>query len=438
MIAVVLRHRLAKNTLTKLSSELVGRLAMLALVILAARRLGAASFGLYSYGLALGLVWAQVADMGLQVLTAREVAVHGRASQSYARMAFHLKLGLSLVVIAGLLLATANQPPPARLSLLLLGVMQLSNTFLEFMAYIFRGQQALAQEAWLLGAARVMMAVTGVLILWRGGGVNGLALAGLAAILTMTTIGLYRLRQAGWLQRLSRPVTDPVPGDYTYGRLLRHALPLGIAIFLSIAYTRLAVLMLQARLGETAVAQFSAAARLVEPMQIIPASLLAAVFPAIALAWQQNRAHARRLGIHVSGLLAGCGLLLAIAFWWVAGWLMPLLYGRAYTPGIPVLQLLALALIPAFANYSLTHYLIARRQQAYLTFFNGGMLAVHALLCWRFIPIYGITGPAISMILAECLLFIACLFVLLFANPRPGPPPERGKEQMPSVGEAKS
>lgn len=430
MLTSSLYRRLAQNTLTKLSSELVGRLAMLALVILAARRLGEAGFGLYSYGLALGLVWAQVADMGLQVLTAREVAIHGRAAQPYARMAFHLKVGLSVIVLAGLLLTTARQPAAARLSLILLGLMQLSNTYLEFVAYIFRGQQALAQEAWLLGAARVMTAVIGLLILWRGGGVNGLALAGLAAILTMTGVGLYRLRQSGWLQHLSRPVTDAVLGDYTYGRLLRHALPLGIAIFLSIAYTRLAVLLLQAQMGETAVAQFSAAARLVEPMQIIPASLLAAVFPAIALAWQQDRRHARRLGWRVSGLLAGGGLLLAVAFWLVAGWIIPLLYGRAYTPGIPVLQLLALALIPAFANYSLTHYLIARRQQTYLTFFNGGMLAVHALLCWRLIPIYGITGPAISLILAECLLFIACLLALYFTTPRLETPISEGAEAL--------
>lgn len=429
MIASALNRRLAQNALTKLSSELVGRLAMLGLIILAARRLSEAGFGLYSYGLALGLVWAQVADMGLQVLTAREVAINGRLAQPYTRMAFHLKLGLSLVVIAGLLLTTASQPAPARLSLMLLGLMQLSNTYLEFVAYIFRGQQALAQEAWLLGAARVLTAVSGVLILWWGGGVTGLALAGLAAILIMTGIGLYRLRQVGWLQHLSRPVTNFAPGDYSYGRLLRHTFPLGIAIFLSIAYTRLAILLLQARLGETAVAQFSAAARLVEPMQIIPASLLAAVFPAIALAWQQDRVQARRLGLHVSGMLAGTGLLLAIAFWLVAGWLVPWLYGRAYAPGIPVLQLLALALVPTFANYSLTHYLIARRQQAYLTFFSGGMLAVHALLCWRLIPLYGITGPAISLILAECLLFIACLLTLLFTNPHPDHPAAQGEGQ---------
>lgn len=422
MIASQLNRRLAQNAVIKLSSELVGRVASLGLVILAARLLGEGGFGIYSYGLALGLVWAQVADMGLQVIISREVAIHGRLVQPYVRMAFHLKLGLSLVVIAGLLLATAGQPPPVRLSLVLLGLMLLVNTYLEFVAYIFRGQQALNQEAWLLGTARVLTAVTGALVLWWGGGVNGVAMAGLAAVCTITALGIYQLRQDGWLQQLGRLVprsaASQLPGAYTYGRLLRHAFPLGIAIFLSIAYTRLAVLLLQARLGETAVAQFSAAARLVEPMQIIPASLLAAVFPAISLAWQHDRARARSLGLHTSTLLAGCGVLLALGFWLASGWLVPLLYGRAYSAGIPVLQLLAVALIPTFINYSLMHYLIARHQQAYLTLFSGGMLAGHALLCWWLIPIYGIIGPAISVILAECLLFLACLLTLRFSRPR--------------------
>jgi PST family polysaccharide transporter len=252
-------------------------------------------------------------------------------------------------------------------------------------------------------------AVCGSLVLWRGGNVNSLAAVGLLAVVVMTAIALRQLRREGWLHDLAQPVSK---APYAYTALLRHAFPLGIAIFLSIAYTRLAVLMLHYRLGETAVAQYSAAARLVEPMQIIPASLLAAVFPVISLAWQQDRRQARHLGLRVSGLLAGCGLLLAIGFWLTAVWLIPALYGPRYAPAIPVLQLLALALIPAFINYSLTYYLIARKQQAYIGPFTGGMLLLHTLLSWRLITAYGIIGPAISTIIAESLLFVACILTL--------------------------
>ena len=75
------------------------------------------------------------------------------------------------------------------------------------------------------------------------------------------------------------------------------ALPLGIAIFLSIGYTRVAVFLLEFRLGPLAVAEFSAAHRLVEPAQIVPAALLAAVFPAFSAALSRNPRQAGRRSV---------------------------------------------------------------------------------------------------------------------------------------------
>ena len=54
------------NAFIKLTSELIGRLALFALVLFAARVLGEAGFGLYNYALALGFVLAQLTDLGDQ------------------------------------------------------------------------------------------------------------------------------------------------------------------------------------------------------------------------------------------------------------------------------------------------------------------------------------------------------------------------------------
>ena len=383
---------------------------MFALVIVAARQLGEAGFGIYNYGLALGFVLAQLADLGLQIVIAREVAVQGPAARALARTAFQLKVVFSLVVVSLLAVIALTQPPALRPALLLLGVMQVGQTFLEFAAYIYRGQQRLWAEAWLLGGARVTTAVIGIIILWRGGTVGQLAAGSLLAVVVAAAVGTTSLRREGWLRDLA---TGPEGGLVAYRRLVQEAAPLGIAIFLSIAYTRSAILLLQIRLGETAVAHYSAAARLVEPTQILPASLMAAVFPAISLAIAHNPGKARWLGVRVSLLLGGCGLLLASAFWLTAGWLAPWLYGDAYTPTIPVLQLLGLTVMPAFINYSLTHYLIARQQQVYLGWFTAVMLGLHLGLSWVFIGRFGVIGPAISMLISEGFLLIACLLVLV-------------------------
>ena len=397
--------QLTHNTAIKLASELVGRAASFVLVIVAARQLGEAGFGLYNYGLALSFILAQLADMGLQIVVSREVAIRGEEARPLARAAFHLKMGLSLAVLALLGVIVLSQPPAVRPVLLLLGLTQLGQTYLEFAAYIYRGQQRLWPEAWLIGGARVVTAVIGLTILWQGGGVGQLAAGGLLATTAVTAVGIGRLQREGWLRQLGAGLEG---GTAAYYFLLRQAAPLGIAIFLSIAYARSAVLLLQFQLGETAVAHFSAAARLVEPTQILPASLMAAVFPAISLAIAHNPRQARALNMRVSLLLGGCGVALAGVFWLAAGWLAPWLYGEAYAAAIPVLQLLGLTIIPAFINYSLTHYLIARQQQVYLGLFTAVMLGLHLALSWVLIARVGVIGPAISILICEIFLLCAC------------------------------
>lgn len=412
MLTLPLKRRLTQNTAIKLGSELIGRAASFVLMVLAARQLGETDFGWYNYGLALGFVLAQLADMGLQVLISREVAVHERQAQANVRTAFQIKLGLSLLVIALLLLFTQGYETSIRFSLRLLGIMLLSQTYLEFVGYVFRGQQALWQEAWLLAGARVLSAVIGLGVLVLGGGLVELTISGVVVILTVTLLGLVQLQRAGWLQKPAAAAITPIESRWFH--LFRQALPLGIAIFLSIAYTRLGVLLLQYRLDETAVAQFSAAARLVEPMQLIPASVLAAAFPVLSLAWQQDVRRARRLGWQIGAMLAGVGFILSLAGWLSAKWLIPWLYGDAYGPTVGVFQLLVLTIPPAFINFSLTHHLIARNQQATIVWFTAAMLALHALFIWTFMPRWGIMTPAISTIIAECFLLLACLLTLRF------------------------
>ncbi len=404
-----LNSRIGRNAAVKLGSEVAGRAASLALLLLAARRLGTSAFGLYNYGIALGFVLTQLADLGLQMLVAREVARQGKEAQPLVRAALQLKMALSLGVLLLLGWLTAGHNGSVRLALFGLGLMMLAQTYLEFVAYVFRGEQRLVVEARLLATARLATALLGGLVLLLGGGLLALALSSLLAVGLAVAWAYVGLHRAGWLAPPCAPVS--------YAPLLRQALPLGLAIFLSIAYTRLAVLLLQARGGELLVAQFSAAHRLVEPGQILPASLLAAVFPAYAHALPADLDGARRLAWRASLLLAGLGLLAALAFLLFSPWLVPLLYGPGYGGAVPVLQLLGFSTMPAFVNYSLTHYLIAQGRQALLGAFMGAMLVLHAGLSWLLIPGLGATGPALSVLAAEMLLLVCCLGALRRAAP---------------------
>ncbi|MCB8944410.1 MAG: oligosaccharide flippase family protein [Ardenticatenaceae bacterium] len=405
--------QLRSNALTKLASELIGRLASFVLVLGAARQLSEADFGRYNYGLALGFVLAQLADFGLQLLLAREVAASAQRAKPLVLTALRLKLLLSLPVIALLLVAAAVSPPPFRLSLLALGLAHLGQTFLEFAAYIFRGEQRLLVEAQLLGGARVATAVLSLTILTLKGTLTSLALTQSGSTLLMVGWAMWRLRRAGWLDNFHDLFQFQFATLKPSARfLLNQSLPLGISIFLSIAYTRSAIFLLQFRLGEVAVAHFSAAHRLVEPTQILPASLVAAAFPAFTTLLHQQPAQAKHLGLRVTLLLAFCGLAVSSLYWLTAPWLVPLLYGDQFGDSVPVLQWLGLSIIPAFINYSLTHYLIARGQQRVMGWLTAVMLLLHAGLSWLLIPHWGVIAPAFGIIAAETALLLGCLLTL--------------------------
>ncbi len=412
MIASLLFTRqLTTNTLLKLGAELGGRAATFLLLLLAARRLTTADFGSYNYALALGFVLVQLADFGLQLLLTREVARLAFGARPMVLAAFQLKLWLSLPVLALLAIFGWLNGTQGTV-IVLLGVALLLQTFVEFVAYVFRGQQRLVVEVQLLLWVRLGTAVFGALVLWQTEKLLWLAAVSLGFMLSALLFALQQLRRAGWISDFGQLWPTGLPTTTISQRLAQQAWPLGLSIFLSIAYTRLAILLLQAWGKAEAVAHYSAAWRLVEPTQILPASLLAAVFPAFSLALSQNRRRARQLGWQTSLLLAVAGGGVALMFWWAAPWLVRWLYGADFAASVSVLRLLGLTVLPVYINYSLTHYLVARGQQVMLTQLTAVTLLLHALLCWLLIPRLGLIGPALSVLLAESILLLGCVWGL--------------------------
>ena len=411
-----LGKQLSRNALAKFASELVGRVAWFALLVLAARQLSETDLGLFNYGLAVGFVVAQVVSFGLPIIMTRDIAVQGRAAQTTVLTTLRLHIILVVPVSLSLVLLLLTSNIRTYFNLLALATIPLLQVFIESLAHIFRGQNRLLAEAWLLSAMRLVTAVGGGVVLWLGGGLAGLTLAYLLAVSLVLLAALQQLKREGWLPPWLRLFRLQETNLVTYRSRLREAAPIGLAIFLSIAYTRSAILLLQVRLGATAVAQYSVARQLVEPSQLIPASIMAAAFPTFAQTIQQEPKCAYRLGSIVTVTLAATGLVAALVAWQVGDWLIPWLYGATFTPAIPIFKWLSVSIVAAFINYSLTHYLIARQQQRYLTLFTAVMLLQHVIISWGLIPYWGAVAPAISIILAEVTLLLCCLTVLRFSR----------------------
>jgi O-antigen/teichoic acid export membrane protein len=188
---------------------------------------------------------------------------------------------------------------------------------------------------------------------------------------------------------------------------------LGGAIFLSILYTRTSIFLLDALSGSTAVGEYGVALRLTEPLALIPAAIMAAVFPAIAhIAAGRGYVATRPLRVKTINILALCGSLIALGGWLLGPWLIQFLYGTQYAGSTVALQILALAALPTFINYGLTHFLVARRQQRLNLIFNAAIFVVNLILCVWLIPRFGPGGAALAVFLSELTLLALCTLAM--------------------------
>ena len=403
-----------QQTLLRLCLDLTGRAATFLLGILIARQLGQTGFGLYAYAIAVGFVPSLVADLGLQLLRARQGAAGGDLARPYAATALRLKGLLSLPVVILLFGAANSYPPGPALGVMALGLSILIQTFIEFSAAIYRGQRRILREAAVLTTARMLLAGCGAAALLAGGDIPELGLSILVASAAAALLTIWQLRHAGWFTGLPAASETSV----ALGFVLRQALPLGVSSLLSIAYTRTALLLLHELRGTTAVAWFGAAQRLVEPTQLLPTALLASVFPLYVQRTLVEDKAARSLALKSMGLLAAVGMLISLLLWATAPWLMPGLYGSAFQTSAPVLRLLSLSIGPMFVNHALIHFLIAHGRQNFVAIFMAGMLTFHLIVSWVLIRPLDVAGPAISMLLAELLLLGCCLTAFFRIAPR--------------------
>ena len=391
---------------SKLAAEVGGRLLQFALIYAAQRVLGPANYGIVTYGLSAGAVLAPATDLGMQLIVTREMARRGRVAPLLASVGLALKLILTLCAAAILLPISLQRPAEAALATFLLGLAVIAASFAEYFGYVFRGLQRVELDAALTLLLRVLISALGFAALLWLASVNSLSAAYLLGGTLTALIGFL------WLRRF-------IPLRLNAKRsailaVLRQALPLGGAILFSIGYTRTSIFLLDAWGGSAIVGEYGVALRLIEPLAMLPAALMAAVFPALVYALAcQGYAATRSLRLKTIGLLALAGAVIALSGWLLGPELIQVLYGQQYAGAAQPLQILSLAVLPTFINYALTHFLVALRRQRLNLLFNIIIFGVNLALCLVLIPQFGSSGAALATGLSEGVLLILCVLSLL-------------------------
>jgi O-antigen/teichoic acid export membrane protein len=417
-----LRRALSNLSLKALSLALE-RGCRLVVIVAAAPVLGQASFGRFAFASTVTALLALGTDLGLGLWTTRALARDRSDGPRIVRVGLALRgiatLPYGLAVAAAAMLSGDRE---VRAGIALLGVAALCNALADHVGAILRGYERFADETRLNGARAIATTVAGLTALVFSRSLTGLC-AGLAAASSVALV--YGLVLTLRLHPLRGSAAD-LTIDRELARVaLRQSAPIWIAGLLSLLYFKVDTLFVRALSGDAELGAYAAAYKFFEGAHLLPAVVLAVMFPMLARAHAhpaERRQLERRLG---SGLLV-LGLVVGAAGFVEGPSLVAWVFGPSFQRAAASLRVLALGVPLLYVNFGLTHFLVARDLERVNTWLALMMLAVTVALDIVLIPQRAGPGAALATVLAEVVLSAACVGVLAArAAPARTPPSVR-------------
>ncbi len=355
-----------------------------------ARHLGPERFGLLNYAASLAALFAVVASVGLEGVVIRELLARPADSPVLLGTAMGLRCGGGLLALGLAGLIGWSHGADGELAVLV-----------SLVAAGFLPQALEVVDLWFQKEMQVQGAVVARGIAAALGAAVKLGLVAAQAPLTWfaAALGLdFALAAAvlAWLwgRKGGRWGEWRFCGA-TAARLLAAALPLVGAGLLVAVYLRVEQVLVRELLGDAAAGVYFAAARLAEQWSLLPAVLVTAVYPLLALQPAEAASQDRRMQ-QLFDALTLLGLLIAVGMTLVGPWLIPLFFGPTYQAAVPVLIVLAWTAPIIFNGAARAQWLLlAGRTVYHIPSALLGIAANVALGLWA-LPRFGPAGAAAS------------------------------------------
>ncbi len=374
-------------------------------VVAVARYLSIDQYGEYSFIVAYVSSIMALAYFGIQQVLIREIALDREAAARIMGVALRLRTLLSAVAVVIIAVSLLFMKLP-RLLIAGSAIAIASEFFLSLSLLskaVFQAFERMVYEPAITIVSSVALAcgIGSVIYLDLG----FLPIFGAAAL-----ANLAQLAAASFI--ISRRFTRP--SSAFDGRLFRKflgkAVVIGVGVFLYQNLFKINVLLLRWFGSVQDVAFFNAPHSLLMQIQVVPMSLVMAVFPVFSRLMRSDRE--RLLGIYdmvFRGLFvfsSGVAVVLGGFPREVVG----MVFGGRYDPSAQALLIMAWATIPLTMDMLLNAMLIAMDKQRYAVFYAGAALVFNILAGAFVIPKHGFLGASVLSVVSNIILFSCSLF----------------------------
>lgn len=422
LAGLLLRNRstsqtVVKNTVWLMVGEAAHSLRFI-VAIVAARLLGAASWGVFAYAVTMASMFTIVSDVGIGGVLNREVSRNPDGYAEHLSTSFFLKillifLSISLIWITAPFLLNVDG---VRSFLLVICILLIFDSLRDFSFAIIRAKEKMEQEAVIKTVTNVGILLLGIglLIVFR----TPMALAWAYAIGSgmglLAAIWFLRGYIKTMLVNFSRRLVWPI---------FAAAWPLAMVALLSTIMINMDTIIIGHYRSAAEIGFYSAAQRPIQLFYTVSSLIASAVFPVLAKTAKRDDKKFRTLFEKISSAAFLVSLPLTIVGVVLGKSIIQALFGNQYLPAVLTFQLLILTLVITFLSNIITNGVFAYDKQKLFIWTIAGGVLTNLVLDLLFIPRWGIAGSAVATIIAQLVVFIPLYasmkkinFFLIFRN----------------------
>lgn len=407
------RQTIVKNTIWLAASQLVGRIFRASILIYAARALGAAEYGIFSYALGLATFFTIFGDIGINSIMTREASKNPEQRSQFFSTGFWIKIVLILFTVSAVVFIAPffSKIEAAKALMPLIALLVIFDGIRDFSSAFFRAEEKMEREAVVSLITNFIIAAAGFVLLYYVQTAKALTWSYVLSAGAGTLVAIFILKRE-FIRVASNFRRDFVKP------MLRSSLPIAVIGILGVFTLNIDVIMLGWWRGAEEVGYYSAAQRIVVLLYLLPGILANALFPQISKAvGEANKEKAARIleyGLVSSFLMA---LPLVIGGVVVGKPLVKLIFGAEYAASVPAFKTLIVTLLAMFPATLLPSYLLAHNAQGKAALGVGIGSATDIALNAILIPRYGILGASLSTVVTQFLNFAYIYYISKKVNP---------------------
>lgn len=391
-------HDIILRVVPMLTGRVATMVAQFVTIALIGRALGPTDFGALQIALVTFVYLTFVGDLGISVLGMRDgerLATRGLIG-TYVGARLILGVGALILVVIGTLLLDLRTRDAQIVAILAVGLVASSLS----LRWLLQARERFAQIALIDATSAAVQLVSAVGLLVFGGGVTWAAATMasapvVSALLTYIAIG-------GSLERPKFGVTSL--------RLVRVALPAGIAVFATSLYFYVDSILLGLFRSTTEVGYYGAAYRFVFAALALPTVANAVALPVLSRLLSGPWDELVLTLSSTSSILMYLSLPIAIATGILAPELVQFFFGSSFGPAAVPLAILIWTCVTVSANTPFAALMLARRQDRRYMLICVFGVAINLGMNLFVIPEWGVPGAAATSIVTELVVLMLIMW----------------------------